>query len=420
MNMKKYPAAVLALTLAAVGIIVVINNSSRVEPVSPAATGPASGDPSAIEATRPLPEKSGGQPPPIVAQTVSIEAVDTTPVNPDATEDAKRILEYLGGLSSPENPQAVVGQNCYHGNEISAEREENGYGNLVAGLYEQTGKWVGMVGVDYEFMKVFTPAELTVANRVLIDHWKKGGLVTVNFSPVNPWVSTEADMGRYREPWNGPGSPEDLSRARLADLLDPAKPVHDEWRRKLDRIAAALSELQDAGVVVLWRPMQEMNGFWFWWGNDPEGYRKVYADMFDYFTRGKGLNNLLWVYSPSSEIPDTRTYPGDAYVDIVAPTAYNDALTVKNYELFASIGSPLKPFGLGEYGAKLDGPLAAEGTLDTLELINRIRDDYPRTAYWVAWHSYPDSHWSIISNLNYVALMNDPDVITLDKLNWKR
>ena len=31
-------------------------------------------------------------------------------------------------------------------------------------------------------------------------------------------------------------------------------------------IADALLELQKAGVVVLWRPMQEMNGNWFWWG----------------------------------------------------------------------------------------------------------------------------------------------------------
>jgi mannan endo-1,4-beta-mannosidase len=196
--------------------------------------------------------------------------------------------------------------------------------------------------------------------------------------------------------------------------------VQAEWRRKLDRIAAALAELRDAGVVVLWRPMQEMNGFWFWWGDDPTGYRKLYVDMFEYFTREKGLDNLLWVYSPSTEIPSARSYPGDEYVDVVAPTAYNDALTVKNYELFAALGSPLKPFGLAEYGAKLDGPLAAAGTLDTLNIIRRIRNDYPRAAYWVSWHSYPESHWSIISNLNYLALMNDPDVITLDKLNWKR
>ncbi|MBN1440682.1 MAG: hypothetical protein JW929_14850 [Anaerolineales bacterium] len=347
------------------------------------------------------------------------EAIDSVPADPDSTENARRILEYLGGLSTTDGGRAIAGQNCYHGNEIAPEREENGYENLVVALHEQTGKWVGLVGVDYEYMKVFTPEELSSANRVLIGHWKKGGLVTVNFSPVNPWVSAEADMGRYRELWNGPGSPDDLSHAKLADLLDPSKTVQAEWRRKLDRIAAALAELQDAGVVVLWRPMQEMNGFWFWWGSDPEGYRKVYLDMFEYFTREKDLHNLLWVYSPSAEIPDIRSYPGDEYVDIVAPTAYDDKLTVKHYALFAEIGSPLKPFGLGEYGAKLDGPLAAAGTLDMMELIRRIRKDYPRAAYWVSWHSYPDSHWSIISNLNFTALMNNPDVITMETMSWK-
>jgi mannan endo-1,4-beta-mannosidase len=375
----------------------------------------AAEDFTAAASVRPTETPSAEIPSPTAAGTPENGAApgewDVSPSDEHALPEAKALLAYLAELSSPDDGRAIVGQNCYHGDEITESEPQNGYENLVVELFRRSGKWVGLVGVDYEYMKMYSPGELSGADRILIDHWNKGGLVTVNFSPLNPWTLPESGPVKVPEVWDGPGSP--------MDLVDPAQPVSAEWRKKLDRMAAALSELRDAGVIVLWRPMQEMNGFWFWWGDDPEGYRAVYADMFDYFTREKGLNNLLWVYSPSGEIPDVRTYPGDSMVDVVAPTEYNDRLDVKNYELFSALGAPRKPFALGEYGPKLDGPLAKVGGLDTREFINRIREDYPRTAYFVAWHSYPESRWSIVGNRNYVELMNDPDVLTVDKMDWR-
>ncbi len=52
----------------------------------------------------------------------------------------------------------------------------------------------------------------------------------------------------------------------LEKLLTPGNETHDRWMKELDTIAAGLKELQDANVVVLWRPFHEMNGGWFWWG----------------------------------------------------------------------------------------------------------------------------------------------------------
>jgi len=39
------------------------------------------------------------------------------------------------------------------------------------------------------------------------------------------------------------------------------------WRLFLDRIAEGLDDLQRAGVTVLYRPLHEMNGDWFYWCN---------------------------------------------------------------------------------------------------------------------------------------------------------
>lgn len=359
------------------------------------------------------------------------EKIDSTPCNINAMDDAISILKYIAELSSADIKKAIVGQNCYHGDEITDSESQNGYNNLVVELYNKTGKWVSIVSVDYEYMKIFSPEELSNANKVLISHWKRGGLITINFSPQNPWINDESGIINNPKTWDGPGSPMDLSCVNLKDLIDISKPVYNSWRKKLDRIANALSELQNAGVIVLWRPMQEMNGNWFWWGNASHpnyssDYIKLYRDMYDYFTNIKKLNNLLWVYSPYGGITDNNycksvdwAYPGDQYVDIIAGTSYDDQLNIYNYNIYTSMGKPRKPLGMGEYGPKIGGLVAQKGTLDTTNYIKRIRNNYPRIAYWVCWHSYPNDCWSIISNKNYYELMNDPDVITLDKLGWK-
>ncbi len=36
--------------------------------------------------------------------------------------------------------------------------------------------------------------------------------------------------------------------------------------RDIDAIASLLKRLQDHGVTVLWRPLHEAAGGWFWWG----------------------------------------------------------------------------------------------------------------------------------------------------------
>jgi len=346
--------------------------------------------------------------------------------------DKEAIINYITDLSNPPFKGSICGQNCYHGTEICDASWVSGYKNLVVELYNRIGKWVGMIGVDYEFMKLFTVNELFQTNEVLINYWKKGGLVTIVFTPHNPWINDESDIVGNPGTWDGSGNPKDISGVTsLNDLLDTTTLVHRAWIRKLDRIATGLQMLKDSNVIVLFRPMQEMNGNWHWWGmqshpSDPSPYINVFRHMHGYFTHTKKLNNLIWIYSPNDSYGQNNNsswnrkvswaYPGDDYVDIVAGTVYRDSLVIVDYEEYLSLG---KPIAMGEYGPTFGGPLASTGTLDTRLFINIIRDRYPRIAYWVCWHHYEGQYWSIISNKYYYELMNDPEVITLDRLNWK-
>jgi mannan endo-1,4-beta-mannosidase len=345
-----------------------------------------------------------------------------------------QVLDFISSLSlASEFRGAISGQNAYHGDEITDDSYQRGYRTMIEALHDKTGEWPGIIGVDYEWARSFTSSQLSDTNEVLINYAHNGGIVMVTFTPQNPWVNDETDI--VNNPGSGDGPSSTTSKlppgVSLDDLLNPEKTVYASWKRKVDRIAAALLELKKAGVVVLFRPMQEMNGVWFWWGidshrTDPGPYIRVFRAMHDYFTNDKGLDNLIWVYSPTSTYGNETVtnyvfravdwaYPGDNYVDIIAGTNYSDDMSISDYGTYVKMG---KPLGIAEYGPNSDGPYFKSGTWDLSRIIELIQNDYPRIAFWVCWHSYPGSSWSMVSNLNADILLANSFVIKRDDLPW--
>ncbi|MBY8854145.1 glycoside hydrolase family 26 protein, partial [Saccharothrix sp. MB29] len=63
-------------------------------------------------------------------------------------------------------------------------------------------------------------------------------------------------------------------------------------------------------------------GTWFWWSMEGGGqYNRLWNFMFDYFTRVKGLNNLVWLHGYNGE-PQSSFYPGKSVVDIGGADTY--------------------------------------------------------------------------------------------------
>ncbi|MBN1437776.1 MAG: hypothetical protein JW929_00065 [Anaerolineales bacterium] len=315
--------------------------------------------------------------------------------------DAEQVRTYLDQLTWGDAPGVISGQDCPQAGGICGP---DAYRHYVGDLHAASGEWIGILHVDYEYTRMFDSAGLSAANAVLISHWRAGGLAAVSWSPVNPW---------------GAGIQTQFPGADLAELL-PGGGLREYWTSSLDRIARALAELREAGVVVLWRPMQEMNGDQFWWAkpkgrlqDSHEGYIRLWRDLFRYFTCEKGLDNLLWVFSPmGNQAWSAFPYPGGDFVDVVAGTSYDDRLTVLGYADFLAYG---KPVGVAEYGW---GFGAADGGHDNRLIIQRLREDYPRIAYWISWNSWPGFKMSLVDNLFAAELMNDPGVINRGEIAW--
>lgn len=97
------------------------------------------------------------------------------------------------------------------------------------------------------------------------------------------------------------------------------KEGYDLLMADIDAIAEQLLILKEAKVPVLFRPLHEASGGWFWWGaSGPEAYKELYRLLYDRLTNEYGLDNLIWVWNGQ----DAEWYPGDEYVDIIGEDIY--------------------------------------------------------------------------------------------------
>ena len=126
----------------------------------------------------------------------------------------------------------------------------------------------------------------------------------------------------------------------------------NEWiESDMEKLYGYLQPLEDAGISVIWRPLHEASGAWFWWGaQGPETYKTLWKMMYDYLVKEKGLDNLIWVWT--AEKDDDEWYPGDEYVDIVGRDIYDQAEAYEFAAEFATLAGryPNKMIALSECG----------------------------------------------------------------------
>ena len=141
-----------------------------------------------------------------------------------------------------------------------------------------------------------------------------------------------------------------------AALAHPASPEYQLLLRDIDAIAVPLQRLADANVPVLWRPLHEAEGAWFWWGaKGPDPFVALWRLAYDRLTRVHGLHNLLWVYSCTT-LGDRRWYPGDDCMDVVGVDAYpsdNRDTLGQMWSNWSAI-APAKPLAVSEFGGVPD------------------------------------------------------------------
>ncbi|MGM7719705.1 glycosyl hydrolase [Metabacillus sp. Hm71] len=262
--------------------------------------------------------------------------VEKTLINPNATKETKALLSYL---VDQFGEKILSGQQDYP----STRPGDLNY------IYQTTGKYPAILGLDFIDNSPSRVERGASADEtpVAIDWWKKGGIVTFTWHWNAPKDLIDEPGNEW---WSG-----FYTRATTFDveyaLNNPDSDDYQLLLRDIDVISAELKKLQDAGVPVLWRPLHEAEGGWFWWGaKGPEPAKELWRLMYDRMTNVHGLNNLIWVWNSIDE----EWYPGDDYVDIVSfdsyPGAHNYGPMSSQYEALVKLSSNKKIVAMAENG----------------------------------------------------------------------
>lgn len=144
---------------------------------------------------------------------------------------------------------------------------------------------------------------------------KRGGINTFSWHLFNPITGADA--------WT------------IGDSLTVKKIINEPaanttFREQVNSIASFFNSLtDDAGnkIPVIFRPLHENSGNWFWWGKPyatPDQYKKLWEIIREEFDNA-GINNVVYAYSPDriyTEEEYLEYYPGDDLVDILGVDIY--------------------------------------------------------------------------------------------------
>lgn len=226
--------------------------------------------------------------------------------------DARPGLQY-GDLSNPaasREARKLYGWLCrqYGHKTLTGQQEstwDGGPRNELDYLLRVTGRQPAILGLDY-----IDPDDRQGVNERAAQWYRAGGIATICW--------------HWGAPDKGPGYENSKQPFDLEAAFRPGTPQHAALWRDLSEIADCLTVLRDQRVPVLWRPLHEFTGTWFWWGQwGPKGFRRLWNLMYRYFTRTRRLDNLIWVLG-FADHPDARYWPGRTQVDIAGMDTYVD------------------------------------------------------------------------------------------------
>ena len=280
----------------------------------------------------------------------------------ERSPEAVNLMNYL---------ESIYGQQILSGAMANVALNEN----EAYWVYTKTGKWPAINCIDYIHLYASEPGAWIdySQTQVMEDWWAENGIVAAMWH----WNMPTNDGTAYT---TTPGSEPGQTSFDITKINDPASEEYARMMADIDKVADYLLLLQQKNIPVIWRPLHEAGGKWFWWGGDAEACKTLWRVMYDRF-REKGLNNLIWVWTEAvawnedDETEGPRWYPGDDYVDIVGIDIYekNVEECADYYELLTRLW-PNKMVTMSECGS--------------IPSITKQWETGARWSWFVTWYDY--------------------------------
>ena len=343
-------------------------------------------------------------------------SISPKPVTPEPTESAQKLYNFLlenfgkRVISGVMTDRPFENDGKYTPQDFSTQTE-------LKYIHEASGKNVVLVGFDFMhssgknseelWFQGYTHASLEMAKAV----WKAGGIPQFNWHWKDPMHEVEAFY--TKSSGNTPYTEFSITKA-YDESTGKWKTESDEYKaimRDMEMIADSLLTLQKEGVAVLWRPLHEASGKWFWWGTDgAKPCVALYKLMFDLFVNKKGLHNLIWVWTTDEATDALDWYPGDEYVDVVGRDYYYYPRESNHSSLVGSFETVKEMFG----GRKIV-TLSENGSVPYPD---EMKADGANWSWFMPWYGdYAMESWANDNNKeSWKTVMNNEYTLTLEDM----
>ena len=254
-------------------------------------------------------------------------------------------------VSENTNPKTLAVFNYlrenYGTNTFIAQQMSNSdqYEDTV--YYTVTGDLPAIKGFD--MLHVTGSGDATMVDDAIEWHTYSGGLVTFTWHWFVPRDINNPSMGTafYTD---------EIINFSLANAVTPGTAEYEQVIHDIDEVAIQLQRLEAAGVPVIWRPLHEAAGGWFWWGKasrdttETDNYKKLWYMVFDRLENYHKLTNLIWVWnaqSPTMTV-DPNTY--DISGTDIYPNSENHTAQVSEFNKLSDMTAEGKMIALTECG----------------------------------------------------------------------
>jgi mannan endo-1,4-beta-mannosidase len=233
---------------------------------------------------------------------------------------------------------------------------------LTAGSYPAVYGWE-LGGLELGNPKNLDDVPFNTMRKLIIESYQRGGLNTISWHEYSP-LSGKDSWADTKDTVNG-----------TVEAIIPGGSHHDVYIQHLDKVADFLLSLKTPDgtmVPVIFRPLHENMGSWFWWGTghcSADQYKTLFQFTVDYLKVERGVHHALYCYSPnggfSSEEEYLERYPGDNYIDMLAFDQYriksnekSGESAIRSMEVLADMAAKrnkLYAFSeTGDYGLKTE------------------------------------------------------------------
>ncbi len=276
----------------------------------------------------------------LVTHDRSFAQIEENLINKKATPEAVALYDYLREIYGKKTLSAAM---C----KYTIESTEADW------IHRKCGKYPAIL--CYDMMNVTLQKSHDNYDDMVVSakRWTKhGGIVAVMWHWRDPFKESDAFYSMNMKNTTKSRTAFDVSKVH-----DPQSREYRAMVEDIDVVASYLLKLQELNIPVLWRPIHESQGGWFWWGaGNAEDNKAMWDLLYERLVGHHKLNNLIWVWTVDrregrGEAEDW--YPGDQKVDILGIDIYDDPTHEskrKHFDFTNAIGSNSKMVALSECG----------------------------------------------------------------------